>query len=69
MQTLFEVVSAVGVVGLSMGITPELAPWAQCLIAVLMMAGRMGPITFVTALAFRERKRRYDFAEARPMIG
>ncbi|KOX24217.1 ATPase [Nocardiopsis sp. NRRL B-16309] len=69
MDTLFEVVSAVGVVGLSTGITPELAPWAQSLLAVLMMAGRMGPITFVTALAFRERKRRYDFAEARPMIG
>ncbi|MFV2197411.1 TrkH family potassium uptake protein [Nocardiopsis sp. LOL_012] len=69
MQTLFEVVSAVGVVGLSTGITPELAPWAQVLMVVLMIAGRIGPVTFVTAIAFRERRRRYDLAEARPMIG
>lgn len=69
MQTLFEVVSAVGVVGLSTGITPALAPWAQLTLAFLMIAGRIGPITFVTALAFRERKRRYDLPEARPMIG
>ncbi|MBB6120668.1 TrkH family potassium uptake protein [Nocardiopsis algeriensis] len=68
-EVLFEVVSAVGVVGLSTGITPVLAPWAQLLLAVLMIAGRIGPITFATAIAFRERKRRYDLAEARPVIG
>ncbi len=69
METLFEVVSAVGVVGLSTGITPDLPPWAQLLLAVLMIAGRIGPVTFVTAIAFRERKRRYDLAEGRTMIG
>lgn len=69
METLFEVVSAVGVVGLSTGITPDLAPWAQFFITILMAAGRIGPVTFATAIAFRERKRRYDLAEARPIIG
>ena len=69
MQVLFEVVSAFGVVGLSTGITPELAPWNQYLMAVLMVAGRIGPVTFVTALAFRDRHRRYELAEARPIIG
>lgn len=69
MQVLFEVVSASGVVGLSTGITPDLPPWAQALLALLMVAGRIGPITFATALAFRERRRRYDLAEARPIIG
>ncbi|WP_017599720.1 potassium transporter TrkG, partial [Nocardiopsis lucentensis] len=69
METLFEVVSAVGVVGLSTGITPDLPSWAQLLLAVLMIAGRIGPVTFVTAIAFRERKRRYDLAEGRTMIG
>lgn len=69
MQTLFEVVSAVGVVGLSTGITPDLEPWAQLTLSFLMIAGRIGPVTFATALAFRERKRRYDLPEARPMIG
>lgn len=69
LPVMFEVVSAVGVVGLSTGITPDLAPWAQTLLAVLMVAGRVGPITFVTALAFRDRLRRYELAEARPIIG
>ncbi|AFR11160.1 potassium transporter TrkG [Nocardiopsis alba] len=69
MQVLFEVVSAVGVVGLSTGITPDLPPWIQVLLAAFMVAGRIGPITFVTALAFRDRNRHYTFPQARPIIG
>ena len=69
LQVLFEVVSAFGVVGLSVGITQDLAAWNQYLLAILMVAGRVGPITFVTALAFRDRQRRYTLAEARPIIG
>ncbi|WP_083931871.1 TrkH family potassium uptake protein [Nocardiopsis salina] len=69
LPVLFEMVSAVGVVGLSMGLTPELPPWAQSMIIVLMAAGRIGPITFVTALAMSDRKRRYALAEDRPVIG
>ncbi|MBE3000689.1 TrkH family potassium uptake protein [Nocardiopsis sp. HNM0947] len=68
-QVLFETTSAFAVVGLSTGITGDLPQWAQILLAVLMVAGRVGPITFVTALAFRERHRRYQLAEARPIIG
>lgn len=69
MPVLFEVVSAFGVVGLSTGITPELDAWEQCLMVVLMVAGRIGPVTFATALAFRDRRRRFSLAEARPIIG
>jgi len=69
LPVLFEVVSAFGVVGLSTGITPDLPQWAQCLLVALMVAGRIGPITVATALAFRDRRRRYDLAEARPIIG
>lgn len=69
LPVLFEVVSAVGVVGLSTGLTPDLPPWAQVLIIVLMIAGRVGPITFVTALAMSDRQRRYSLAEDRPIIG
>ncbi|RCV52025.1 TrkH family potassium uptake protein [Marinitenerispora sediminis] len=68
-QILFEVVSAFGVVGLSTGITPELPGQAQVLLVLLMFAGRIGPITFASALALRERTRRYDLPEARPIIG
>lgn len=68
-RVLFEVVSASGVVGLSTGITPDLPPGAQLLLVLLMVAGRIGPITFAAALALRERTRRFDLAESRPIIG
>ncbi|QBI53138.1 TrkH family potassium uptake protein [Streptomonospora litoralis] len=68
-QVLFEVVSASGVVGLSTGITADLPDAAQLLLVVLMLAGRIGPITFASALALREHTRRYDLAESRPIIG
>ena len=68
-HVLFEVVSAVGVVGLSTGITPDLPPWIQVLLAVLMVAGRIGPVTFMTALAFRDRHLHYTFPEGRPIVG
>ncbi|MFC4560673.1 TrkH family potassium uptake protein [Nocardiopsis mangrovi] len=68
-EVLFEVVSATGVSGLSTGITPDLPPMAQGLLVLLMLAGRIGPVTFASALALREHTRRYDLAEARPIIG
>ncbi|GAA4934490.1 potassium transporter TrkG [Streptomonospora halophila] len=68
-QVLFEVVSASGVVGLSTGITGDLPEAAQLLLVVLMLAGRIGPITFASALALREHTRRYDLPESRPIIG
>ncbi|TDQ49224.1 TrkH family potassium uptake protein [Actinorugispora endophytica] len=68
-EVLFEVTSASGVVGLSTGITPSLPAHCQVLLAVLMFAGRIGPITFASALALRERTRRYDLPEGRPIIG
>lgn len=69
LPVLFETVSAFGVVGLSTGLTPHLPSWAQLVLVVLMVAGRIGPITFVTALAMRDRHRRYGLAESRPIIG
>ncbi|CAL9672326.1 Ktr system potassium uptake protein B (plasmid) [Streptomyces sp. enrichment culture] len=66
---LFEVVSAFGTVGLSTGITADLPAAAQLTLAALMFTGRLGPITLVSALALRERSRRYDLPEERPVIG
>src|SRR5690606_21645132 len=68
-DVLFEVVSAFGVVGLSTGVAPALPPHGPVLLTILMFAGRLGPITFASALALRERTRRYDLPEGRPVIG
>lgn len=66
---LFETTSAFATVGLTTGITPTLPASAQLVLAALMFLGRLGPITLVSALALRERQRRYQLPEGRPIIG
>jgi potassium uptake TrkH family protein len=66
---LFETTSAFATVGLSTGITASMPVPAQLVLVVLMFLGRLGPITLVSALALRERQRRYQLPEGRPIIG
>lgn len=66
---LFEVVSAFGTVGLSTGITADIPVSGQLVLIVLMFLGRLGPITLATALALRDRGRRYELPEERPIVG
>ena len=47
---LFETVSAFATVGLSTGITTELASLSKGVIMIIMFAGRVGPITIATSL-------------------
>lgn len=68
-KVLFEVISAFGTVGLSTGITAQLTPVGEVLVTMLMFVGRLGPITAATALALRERPRRYELPEERPIVG
>ncbi|GGQ19102.1 TrkH family potassium uptake protein [Streptosporangium pseudovulgare] len=68
-QILFEVVSAVATVGLSTGITADLTPAGQILVALLMFAGRVGPVTLFSALALRDRRRRYELPEEKVIVG
>ena len=48
---LFEAISAIGTVGLSMGITGSLTDLGKVIIILLMFAGRVGILTFGIALA------------------
>jgi trk system potassium uptake protein len=68
-DVLFETVSAVGTVGLSTGITPELEPVSRLLMSVLMLLGRLGPVTFGVALVLRRRQLLLRYPEGRPLIG
>ncbi|HEY8347417.1 MAG TPA: TrkH family potassium uptake protein [Symbiobacteriaceae bacterium] len=69
-QILFEVISAVGNVGLSTGLTPRLSPIGRVLIIVMMFIGRVGPLTMATALAQRKSARSpLHYPEDRVMIG
>lgn len=51
----FEVVSAFGTVGLSRGVTANLTMPGQIVIMVLMLIGRVGPLTLAFTLANRRR--------------
>jgi trk system potassium uptake protein TrkH len=66
---LFETISAFATVGLSTGITAQVGTAGHVILTLLMFFGRVGPITAVTALALRERTRRYERPEERPVVG
>ncbi|WP_246042380.1 TrkH family potassium uptake protein [Streptomyces globosus] len=68
-DVLFEAVSAFATVGLSTGITADIPDSGRLILILLMFVGRLGPITLVSALALRERTRRYQLPEERPVIG
>lgn len=68
-RLLFEVISAFGTVGLSTGITADLPPAGQIILVLLMFVGRLGPITFASALALRRRRITYELPQERPVIG
>ncbi len=53
---LFEVVSAIGTVGLSAGITSSLTNTGKLVIILLMFIGRVGPLTVFIALSQRTKK-------------
>ncbi|HVL53411.1 MAG TPA: potassium transporter TrkG [Vitreimonas sp.] len=54
-QVLFEAVSAVGTVGASTGITPDLPDSARLIVIPTMFIGRLGTLTLVLALTARQR--------------
>ncbi len=68
-DVIFEVVSALGTVGLSNGITPGLEEPARVFVAALMFIGRVGPPTIFAALVLRDRDRQYRYPEERIIIG
>jgi trk system potassium uptake protein TrkH len=53
LRHMFEAVSAFNTVGLSMGVTGELAQPGKLLTIFLMYVGRVGPLTFASAIALR----------------
>jgi potassium uptake TrkH family protein len=65
----FEAASAFGTVGLTRGVTGTLGPVSHVLLALVMLAGRVGPTTFASAVISRERPQLYRYPEERPLIG
>ena len=55
-EIMFEVISAIGTVGLTLGITPLLTTASKLILALLMFAGRIGGLTFILTLSEREKQ-------------
>lgn len=68
-RVLFEVTAAFSTAGLTTGITNEIPPAGHVLLIVLMFVGRIGPLTIGSALALKERARRYELPEERMIVG
>ena len=66
---LFETISAFATVGLSTGITASLSVPSQLILILLMFVGRVGTITFATALALASRSDHYRYPEEQPIVG
>lgn len=55
LTSLYESVSAIGTVGLSMGVTPELGTISEYLLICLMYIGRVGSLTILMAFSSERR--------------
>lgn len=68
---IYETTSAIGTVGLSTGITPELSGFSKCVVMFLMYIGRLGPVTVVLAFIARQDagKKARKLPERRIMVG
>lgn len=69
LESLFEITSAFGTVGLSMGLTPYLDTLGKLLIIITMFSGRIGLLTLTYALARRRKVIRYLYGEENLIIG
>jgi len=66
---LFEITSAFGTCGMSLGITSELSVTGKVIIMLLMFIGRVGLISFLFTLGGKTKKLKYHYPEERVIIG
>lgn len=68
-EIIFEVCSAFGTTGLSMGITAELSNIGKIIIMVLMFVGRIGLTSFLYIIGGKTEKTNYHYPKERIIIG
>jgi Trk-type K+ transport system membrane component len=68
-EIIFEIASAFGTVGLSMGITPELNTFGKMVIIILMFIGRIGLLSFIFLINRGANEPNYHYPKERVIIG
>ncbi|GKU82280.1 TrkH family potassium uptake protein [Niallia sp. NCCP-28] len=66
---IFEVCSAFGTTGLSLGLTPDLSTVGKIVIIILMFIGRIGLTSFIFIIGGKEKKDNYHYPKERIIIG
>lgn len=66
---IFEVASAFGTCGLSMGITPNLSTGGKLVLIILMFIGRIGIFSFLFLIRGQEKEEKYHFPKEKIIIG
>jgi trk system potassium uptake protein len=68
-EVVFEAVSAVGTVGLSLGLTPELSSIGKLIVILGMFVGRIGPVVLVLSFLLGEKESRIDYPKEKIILG
>jgi trk system potassium uptake protein TrkH len=69
LDIMFESGSALGTVGLSTGVTPTLTTAGKIIIIIVMLIGRLGPLTLLAALTFNLKPIRYNYPDEAVIVG
>lgn len=69
LEIFFEVMSAFGTCGLSLGITADLSNLSKVVIMILMFIGRVGLISFIIMLGGKAEPENFRYPKERIMIG
>ena len=69
LPALFEAASAIGTVGITLGITPSLCTASKIVLIILMFLGRVGGMTIVYAALARKHPYVSEFPQEKIMVG
>ncbi|HEN4133305.1 TPA: TrkH family potassium uptake protein [Staphylococcus aureus] len=69
LQVFFEVMSAFGTCGLSLGVTSDISDISKVVLMVLMFIGRVGLISFIIMIAGRREPDKFHYPKERIQIG
>lgn len=69
LQILFEITSAFGTCGMSLGITEDLSVVGKVVVMILMFVGRVGMISFLYSIGGKPEKTNFHYPKERVIIG
>jgi Trk-type K+ transport system membrane component len=69
LKICFEVVSAYGTVGLSLGITSELTNISKVVLSLIMLTGRIGVLSMLLAIIPKAKELRYEYPKEYVIVG